>query len=66
MKKIKVISIKIKGNFKNCGNIFWETFVIINKIGADFKYCFLFLRKFYCNLKKMEVYKNFDEIRGKV
>ncbi len=51
---------------KNCGKIFQEIFVIINKIRADFKYSFLFLRKFCCNLKKMKGYKNFDEIRGKV
>ncbi len=37
-----------------------------NKIQADFKYCFLFLKKCYCNLKKMKIYKNFDEIRGKI
>ncbi len=53
-------------NFKSCGKTFQEIFVIINKICADFKYCFLFLRKFYCYLKKMKVYKNFNEIREKV
>ncbi len=37
-------------------------FVIINKIRADFKYTFLFLRKFCCNLNEMKVYKNFEEI----
>ncbi len=41
-------------------------FVIINKIWAGFKYSFLFLRRFCCNLKKMKVYKNVDEIRRKI
>ncbi len=66
-KKFKVISIKIYGNFKYCEEIFKESFIIINKIRADFKYSFLFLKQFCCNLKKMKVYKNVDdEIRGKV
>ncbi len=51
---------------KTVEKIFKEIFVVINKIRADFKYSFLFLRKFCCNLKKMKVCENFDEIRGKV
>ncbi len=55
-----------QGMFKNCGKIFEEIFAIINTIRSNFKYSFLFLKKFCCNLKKMKLYENFDEIRGKV
>ncbi len=57
---------KFKGNFKNCWKNFQEIF-LINKIRQILSKAYLFFweRKLCCNLEKMKIYKNFDELGGK-